>query len=59
MEAAVEGLGAARRIGWMRFVGAFLAAFSIASVAFEREASAWAFGLLLVNAVAWPWPRRY
>ena len=53
-EAAVEGLGAARRIGWMRFVGAFLAAFPIASIALEREASAWAFGLLLVNAVAWP-----
>lgn len=53
-EVAVEGLGAARRIGWMRFVGASLAALPIASVGLERGMGRLAFVFLLVNALVWP-----
>lgn len=35
-EGAVEGIGAARRIGWMRFVGNGLGAIPIASIMLER-----------------------
>lgn len=53
-EVAVEGVGAARRIGWMRFVGNGLGALPIASIILERQADASAWVLLLLNAVAWP-----
>lgn len=53
-EVAVEGLGAARRIGWMRFVGASLAALPIASVGLERGMGRPACVFLLVNALVWP-----
>lgn len=39
-EVAVEGVGAARRIGWMRFVGNGLGALPIASIILERQADA-------------------
>ncbi|PJL11203.1 GGDEF domain-containing protein [Stenotrophomonas maltophilia] len=52
-EVAVEGVGAARRIGWMRFVGNGLGALPIASIILERQADASAW-VLLLNAVAWP-----
>lgn len=53
-EVAVEGVGAARRIGWMRFVGNGLGALPIASIILERQTDASAWVLLLLNAVAWP-----
>lgn len=40
MEVEVEGIGAARRIGWMRFVGNGLGAFPVASIILEREQGA-------------------
>jgi len=53
-EVAVEGIGAARRIGWMRFVGNGLGAIPIASIILERQDGLWAWVLLLLNALAWP-----
>ncbi len=53
-EGAVEGIGAARRIGWMRFVGNGLGAIPIASIIIERQDGALAWILLLLNALAWP-----
>lgn len=53
-ELAVEGIGAARRIGWMRFVGNGLAALPIASIILERNDGVVAWVLLLVNALLWP-----
>jgi len=53
-EVAVEGIGAARRIGWMRFVGNGLAALPIASILVERNDGPVAWLLLLSNAVLWP-----
>lgn len=53
-ELSVEGVGAARRIGWMRFVGCGLAALPIASVILELDASPLAWGLLLLNMLVWP-----
>jgi len=53
-EVAVEGVGAARRIGWMRFVGNGLGALPIASIILERQADAAPWVLLLLNAIAWP-----
>ena len=53
-EGAVEGIGAARRIGWMRFVGNGLGAIPIASIMLERQDGGLAWVLLLLNALAWP-----
>lgn len=53
-ELAVEGIGAARRIGWMRFVGNCLGALPIASIILERQAGTMAWTLLLLNALVWP-----
>ncbi|WP_447594293.1 diguanylate cyclase [Stenotrophomonas rhizophila] len=53
-ELAVEGIGAARRIGWMRFVGNGLGALPIASIILERHDGPVAWLLLLSNAVIWP-----
>ena len=53
-EGAVEGIGAARRIGWMRFVGNGLVAIPIASIILERHDGPLAWVLLLLNALAWP-----
>ncbi|OBU59648.1 sensor domain-containing diguanylate cyclase [Stenotrophomonas maltophilia] len=53
-EVAVEGIGAARRIGWMRFVGSSLAALPLASILLERQDGVWPWTLLLLNALAWP-----
>ena len=53
-EVAVEGVGAARRIGWMRFVGNGLGAIPIASIMLERQDGALPWVLLLLNALAWP-----
>lgn len=53
-DGAVEGVGAARRIGWMRFVGNGLGAIPIASIILERHDGALAWTLLLLNALAWP-----
>lgn len=53
-EGAVEGIGAARRIGWMRFVGNGLGAIPIASIILERHDGPLAWVLLLLNALAWP-----
>ena len=53
-ELHVEGAGAAKRIGWMRFVGCGLAALPIASVILERDASTLVWVLLLLNAVVRP-----
>lgn len=53
-EVSVEGIGAARRIGWMRFVGNGLGAIPIASIMLERQDGALAWLLLLLNALAWP-----
>ncbi|TFZ46609.1 sensor domain-containing diguanylate cyclase [Stenotrophomonas maltophilia] len=53
-EVAVEGIGAARRIGWMRFVGNGLGAIPIASIILERQDGPLAWALLLFNALVWP-----
>lgn len=53
-EVGVEGAGAARRIGWMRFVGNGLGAIPIASIILERHDGPLAWVMLLLNAVAWP-----
>ncbi|WMJ68209.1 sensor domain-containing diguanylate cyclase [Stenotrophomonas sp. 24(2023)] len=53
-ETAGEGRGAARRIGWMRFVGNGLGTLPIASIILERHDGLLPWVLLLLNAVVWP-----
>ncbi|KAF1055355.1 MAG: putative diguanylate cyclase DgcC [Stenotrophomonas maltophilia] len=53
-ERAGEGIGAARRIGWMRFVGNGLGTLPIASIILERHDGVLAWVLLLLNALVWP-----
>lgn len=54
VEVAIEGVGATRRIEWMRFVGNEMGALPIASIILECRADASAWMLLSLNAVSWP-----